>query len=110
IAESQSAQPEPESLKKKRAASGEKKNDRDNGGAHGPKRAMRRSALQSQYFVLGHDAADFVCRIQKKGDLEGAPPCFCFSPALSARANSPTKFLYSRSRDSLSGYRSNDDG
>ena len=76
IAESQSAQPEPESLKKKRAASGEKKNDRDNGGAHGPKRAMRRSALQSQYFVLRRDAADFVRRIQKKGDLEGASPCF----------------------------------
>src|SRR2546426_9212023 len=34
IPESQSAQPEPESLKKKRAASGEKKNDRDNGRAH----------------------------------------------------------------------------
>jgi hypothetical protein len=37
---------------------------------------MRRSALQSQYFVLRRDAADFVRRIQKKGDLEGAPPCF----------------------------------
>jgi hypothetical protein len=37
---------------------------------------MRRSALQSQYFVLRRDAADFVRRIPKKGDLEGAPPCF----------------------------------
>jgi hypothetical protein len=63
-------------LKKKRAASGEKKNDRDNGGAHAPKRATPHSALQSQSFVLHRDAADFVRRIPKKGDLEGAPPCF----------------------------------
>ena len=63
IAESQSAQPEPESLKKKRAASGKKKNDRDNGGAHGAKRAAQRSALQSQYFRLRRGAADFVVQV-----------------------------------------------
>src|SRR6266550_5982721 len=52
VAKSQSAQPEPKSLKKKGAASGEKKNDRDNDGAHGSKRATQRSALQSQYCGL----------------------------------------------------------
>jgi len=61
-------------LKKKRAATGEKKNDRDNGGAHAPKRATPHSALQSQSFVLHRGAADFVCRIPKKGDLESTPP------------------------------------
>jgi hypothetical protein len=50
-------------LKKKRAASREKKNDRDNGGAHGSKRAAQRSALQSQYFGLRRGAADFVVQV-----------------------------------------------
>ncbi len=62
IAESQSAQPEPESLKEKRAASGEKKNDRDNGGAH--RSNVQRSALRCNRNTSGlPGAADFIVRV-----------------------------------------------
>jgi hypothetical protein len=50
-------------LKKKRAASREKKNDRDNGSAHGPKRAIQDAALQSQCFGRRRDSADFVVSV-----------------------------------------------
>jgi hypothetical protein len=50
-------------LKKKGAASGEKKNDRDNDGTHKWKRAIQGSALQLQYFGLRRGATDIGIQV-----------------------------------------------